>query len=156
MGKYKWLEVVKKVGEEEGVDYRLIYAIILRESGEINEALRFEYKFYEIYMKKKGIEFKEKIMQSISYGLMQIMGSTARMYGFKGEYEELLDPEVNIRIGAKILKDLIKKYNGELKYVISAYNCGNCWKEYQEGKNPRNMNYVNMVMAFYNLLRKEI
>jgi soluble lytic murein transglycosylase-like protein len=51
---------------------------------------------------------------------MQVMGQTARESGFGGEYmAELLDPAVNVRLGAKILKRHIDKFGergGLLKY----------------------------------------
>ena len=38
--------------------------------------------------------------------------------------EDLFSPAVNIRLGAKHMSGLLKKYNGEKIYAIAAYNAG--------------------------------
>jgi soluble lytic murein transglycosylase-like protein len=58
-----------------------------------------------------------------SYGLMQILEGTARDMGFKGDPEDLLDPETNIRFGTAYQSWLFKRYN-DWNAVIHAYNEG--------------------------------
>ncbi len=61
-------------------------------------------------------------------GLMQIMPATgfwaAERIGITVSEEELLEPEINIRIGTWYLADLSKEFQGELPIIIAAYNGG--------------------------------
>jgi len=56
-------------------------------------------------------------------GILQLMQNTAKQEGLK-EGEDLLDPQVNIRLGAKHLGRLFLEYESELAYTIAAYNAG--------------------------------
>jgi len=62
-------------------------------------------------------------------GLMQVMPGTARGHGVNPEM--LYDPEVNVRLGAQILRELNKTFQGRvhdsnerLKFVLASYNAG--------------------------------
>jgi soluble lytic murein transglycosylase len=59
-------------------------------------------------------------------GLMQLMPKTAAMvmHEKKLEPEKLYDPELNIRLGTKHLRELIDKYGGNQTAVIASYNAG--------------------------------
>ncbi len=59
-------------------------------------------------------------------GLMQLMPETAaKMLREKGfSAERLYDPELNIRLGTRHLKDLMQQYKGNLVAVIASYNAG--------------------------------
>ena len=59
-----------------------------------------------------------------AYGLMQIRWPlTARHLGIE-RLSQLLDPCVNVDAGARYLKELIKRYQGDLHYALAAYNYG--------------------------------
>ncbi len=53
-------------------------------------------------------------------GLMQLMPGTAQRYGVTNR----LDPEQNIRGGARYLRDLKVLFNNNLQLVLAAYNAG--------------------------------
>jgi soluble lytic murein transglycosylase len=59
-------------------------------------------------------------------GLMQLMPDTAaKMLREKGfSADRLYDPELNIRLGTRHLKDLLRQYNGNLVATIASYNAG--------------------------------
>lgn len=61
-------------------------------------------------------------------GLMQLMPATARDIarglGIDAATPQLTNPEVNIRIGTRHLKDLIRRFNGNLVSAVAAYNAG--------------------------------
>ena len=56
-------------------------------------------------------------------GLMQIMPATAESIS-KGDGSRLTTPELNIRLGARHIKDLMLSYDNNLTLVIAAYNAG--------------------------------
>ena len=68
-------------------------------------------------------------------GLMQLMPETAAavLHEKKIDPERLYDPELNIRLGTRHLKDLLDQYNGDRIAVIASYNAGahnvNRWRK---------------------------
>ena len=70
-------------------------------------------------------------------GLMQLMPATARMtarYKGKGQFNPLwlTDPEFNVKLGTKHLRELLDRYHQDQIYSLAAYNAGagavNRWK----------------------------
>lgn len=57
-------------------------------------------------------------------GLTQLMLGTARQFEPDVTRERLLDPDVNLRIGFKYLRGLIREYKGNLKLALLVYNRG--------------------------------
>ncbi|MCS7231760.1 MAG: transglycosylase SLT domain-containing protein [Elusimicrobiota bacterium] len=69
----------------------------------------------------------EKHLKTASYGIFQILESTAKELGFKKPKiylkHPLFNPEINIKYGIMHIKNLINKYNN-IEDVIAAYNMG--------------------------------
>lgn len=57
-------------------------------------------------------------------GLMQLMPATARQMRRSVQVNQLSNPKVNIELGTKYFQGLMKRYDGNLVYVLSAYNAG--------------------------------
>jgi soluble lytic murein transglycosylase len=57
-------------------------------------------------------------------GLMQIMPTTAKRMRRSVREKHLANPNVNIELGTKYFKNLMKRYDGNLVYVLGAYNAG--------------------------------
>lgn len=57
-------------------------------------------------------------------GLMQIMPTTAKRLKRSVREKHLADPGINIELGTKYIKNLLKRYDGNLVYVLGAYNAG--------------------------------
>jgi soluble lytic murein transglycosylase len=57
-------------------------------------------------------------------GLMQIMPKTGRMLWRRLKTRQLSNANLNIKIGSKYLSNLMKRYDHNLVYTLSAYNAG--------------------------------
>jgi soluble lytic murein transglycosylase len=57
-------------------------------------------------------------------GLMQLMPATARRLRRSVRDKHLVNPKINIELGTQYFKGLVKRYDGNLVYVLSAYNAG--------------------------------
>jgi Transglycosylase SLT domain len=83
-------------------------------------------------------------------GLMQIMPGTGRMLGVRPS--ELHDPAANVDAGARLLKQLYFKYDGNFDLVLAAYNAGEGAVAKYGNKIPpyrETQDYVKSVMARY-------
>ena len=82
-------------------------------------------------------------------GVMQLMPSTAQSLGADPH-----DPEQNIEAGARLLRDLLLKYDGDVVKALSAYNAGEGAVDRYHGMPPysETQQYVNRVVREY--LRK--
>ena len=75
------------------------------------------------------------------FGLMQIKCETAKDMGYVWDCPRLYLPDINILYGAKYLAWQSKRYGGNLRLILSAYNAGTA-----TSKNPT---YVNKAMSAY-------
>lgn len=78
-------------------------------------------------------------------GLMQVMPATGRQLagriGPRGFRTETLEtPELNVHLGTRFLADLMRRYEGDIPLVLSAYNAGpsraNRWRRLPEAADP--------------------
>ena len=80
-------------------------------------------------------------------GIMQLMPETSRQYGVK----EPFSPKASIDGGARHLRDLQARYEGDLTLVAAAYNAGAGAVEQYSGVPPyaETQEYVTKVQALY-------
>ncbi len=102
----KYSEYVEKYAAEYEIDEDLIYAVIKTES-----------------------DFDNNAVSNVgARGLMQIMGETFDWIKFRlGDkdtvYDDMFDPEMNIRYGAYLVDYLLEKF-GDKDTAIAAYHAG--------------------------------
>jgi soluble lytic murein transglycosylase-like protein len=83
-------------------------------------------------------------------GLTQLMLGTAREFEPNVTREQLLDPDVNLRIGLKYLRGLIREQKGDLKLALLIYNRGPVavQKSLSMGRSPAN-GYESLITKGY-------
>lgn len=139
-------QLFRRIGEEKFVDWRLLMAHAKTESS----------------LNPNAVNLEKPDTQDGSYGLMQIYvvwGKNGRPINRLNlpewnniTEEKLLDPELNVRLGAGIIKENVDRYG--MPRAIAVYN------RYAERLQPQygpfvNQKYVNRVLTFYKQLKKE-
>jgi soluble lytic murein transglycosylase len=99
-------DIIRQQSQEKGVDAALIAAVIDTES-----------------------KFSDAESSAGARGLMQITPEAAQFIekqsgGTSFKLSDLSDPEINIRYGTFLLKELIERYDGDVAAALAAYNAG--------------------------------
>lgn len=99
-------DVIRQQAHEKDVDAALIAAVIYSES-----------------------KFSDQESSAGARGLMQITPAAAHFIerqsgGTTFELEDLSDPEINIRYGTFLLRELLDRYDGDEAAALAAYNAG--------------------------------
>ena len=99
-------DVIRQQAEEKGVDAALIAAVIYSES-----------------------KFSDQTSSAGARGLMQITPEAADTIARNSEattfeLKDLGDPEINIRYGTFLLRELLERYEGDEAAALAAYNAG--------------------------------
>lgn len=130
-------------------------------------------KFFVLALIREESKFKPTAMSpQTARGLMQFIPSTARdlasELGLEDfELDRLYSPEFNINLGTQYLANLMKNFNNNPLYVLSAYNSGEVntkrWKERCSSESPEEFiaridypetrNYVKKVMASFRIYK---
>jgi soluble lytic murein transglycosylase len=99
-------DIIRQQSREKGVDAALIAAVIYAES-----------------------KFDDAESSAGARGLMQITPDAAKFIekqsgGTTFKLDDLSDPEINIRYGTFLLKELLERYDGNEAAALAAYNAG--------------------------------
>ena len=102
-----WWDTIKSESAKNGLDPYLVASLIRQES-EFNPSV---------------------ISYANAYGLMQLLPvvgrAMAREEGIRNfQTFQLLDPETNIRLGCRYLKQMMDHFGGNVEYALAAYNAG--------------------------------
>jgi soluble lytic murein transglycosylase-like protein len=123
MTEYRTL--VDSAARTYGIDANLIEAVVIAESSGRTDAFRFEPAFYERYLRDKP-EYAGQIPRRISssYGLMQVMYTTACGHGFQDYPELLFKPEVGLKYGCLHLAKMLTWADRNVPQALAGYNGG--------------------------------
>lgn len=139
-------EFIRKAEDTNGLPRWLLKALIQTESNFNTKAYRYE-----------------EHIKDASYGLCQMLYTTAVGLGYKGKPEGLYDSEVNIDLGAKYLKKVISIWKDEesiekIKFGLGSYNAGmgNILKAQKilRGKNIATNTWDNIVSVLHEVTNK--
>ncbi len=98
--------MIRQQAREKDVDAALIAAVIYSES-----------------------KFSDRTSSAGARGLMQITPEAANEIerhsgGTTFKLNDLCDPEINIRYGTYLLRELLDRYDGDVVAALAAYNAG--------------------------------
>ena len=84
--------------------------------------------FVYAIMRKESSFLPHALSPSDARGLLQLIPATgqevAKHLGVPLFTDELFDPEVNVRVGAAYLGELLKRFGGQIALAAGAYNAG--------------------------------
>jgi hypothetical protein len=123
--------LVLAASAKHGVDADLILSVIAAESN-----------FDPKAVSRKGAQ-----------GLMQLMPSTAQRF----EVQDVFDPAQNIEAGTQYLKELLAKYNQDVRLALAAYNAGPESVERHRGVPPfaETRGYLERVMKRFHARKQK-
>jgi soluble lytic murein transglycosylase-like protein len=116
-------QLIEQNAKQEGIKAELIRAVIRQESGNKPCAVS-----------SKGAQ-----------GLMQLMPETAAQMGVGDPF----NPKQNVEAGAKLLKQLLAKYKGDVALTLAAYNAGSGRVDREGGvpQIPETLEYVASILT---------
>lgn len=81
-------------------------------------------------------------------GLTQVMPATAQWLGARGD---LTDPDSNLDVGARYLRQLLERFDGDVELALAAYNAGPANVRRYGGVPPfrETRGYVRKVLSIY-------
>jgi soluble lytic murein transglycosylase-like protein len=155
-------EEIERAATDYTLPASLIAAVIQEESRFDEWATRAEPRYMRSWKVRRSATrfarahrlgptaFTELMDRSRSYGLMQVMGETAREQGFDPPFlAELYLPQNAIAHGAMLLKRLLKRYHNDTLSAISAYNQGTARKKRGVFANARYVYRVTIAWRSY-------
>lgn len=155
---------IQTAAKANGLDPLLVCALVLQESSANTDAFRHERLFWNRYLKRLPEWTNENPRRvSSSYGLMQIMYSTAVERGLARTVppERLFEPEVGLEFGCRQLKHCFEWQDARFPGAapqdkqlagLASYNGG------LQGPNalrPDNRAYAQSVLKYYTQLQTE-
>jgi soluble lytic murein transglycosylase-like protein len=119
------IQLAKDAATQNAIDPALVCAVCEQESEWNLFAVRPEPEFFEKYEVPLHLGTTEAYTRAMSWGLMQIMGQTAREFGFTGKYlSQLCDPQIGAWFGCKKLKHCLDISGGDVAKALGHYNGG--------------------------------
>jgi len=153
MEKFWFDDEVAAAAEKHGLEPELVKAVCMVESSGLTSGYRYEPAFWLRYLAKNpryGGQNPRRV--SASYGLMQVMYSTAVQHGLVGPPELMFQPAVGLMYGCLHLKHLLDKCGGNVEQALAQYNGG----EKGNTEPPyRNGAYAERVMRYYRAFKGE-
>ena len=115
--------LVGQAAKQEGLDAELLKTVMKQESA-----------FQPCAVSPKG-----------ALGLMQLMPATASQLSVTNPF----DPSSNVNAGAKLLRQLLDRYKGDVALALGAYNAGPANVDAAGGipKIPETINYVDQILG---------
>jgi Rod binding domain-containing protein len=119
----QWSDLITQAAQDNSIDRSLVAAMIAQESG--------------------GNQYA--VSRAGAKGLMQLMDSTAGTLGVTSSF----DPQQNIQGGARYLRNLLDKFDGNERLALASYNAGPAAVEKYKGIPPyrETQDYVRSVLA---------
>lgn len=119
------IALAKQAATAANLDPALVCAVCEQESAWSPWAIRYEPAFYAKYIIPLGLsDDTEARVRAVSWGLMQLIGETAREEGFVGPMASLCDPATGLERGLVHLKRCLQRAAGNVPMALQFWNGG--------------------------------
>jgi soluble lytic murein transglycosylase-like protein len=119
------LSLAKQTAQRHGLAPEIVCAVCEQESSWNPWAIRYEPAFRQRYVAPLGLPPTEEVARSISWGLMQLMGETAREADFSGKFlSALADPAAGLEFGCAVLAEKFRRADGDASRALELWNGG--------------------------------
>lgn len=123
------LDAAKQAAANAGLEYALVAAVVEQESSWVTWSIRYEAAYYDRYIKPLVDSGRlknptEATARAFSWGLMQVMGDTARNIGYTGHIAMMCEPPTGLMIGCAVLNAKIKAAQMDVHLGLQMYNGG--------------------------------
>lgn len=129
-------EIIAVNADKYAVPFEWIKAVVMQESSGNPNAYR-----------------AEPAINDASYGLMQLLYSTAKGLGYTGTPEGLYDPMINIGLGSKLIGQIRQRVGDDFAAMYSAYNSGSPTR-YQT--NPQVAQHVALASSWLDKVKETL
>ena len=119
------IALAKARAEFAGVSPSLACSVCEQESSWNPWAIRYEPAFFARYIESMTrLSPTEARLRAMSFGLMQIMGETAREEGYVGDLTALCEPQTGLDRGLIHLKRVLARAAGNEEIALNLWNGG--------------------------------
>lgn len=119
------IALAKARAQFAGVSPPLCCAVAEQESSWNPWSIRYEPAFYERYIEKMTrLSPTEARLRAMSWGLLQIMGETAREEGYTGDLTKLCEPQTGLDHGLIHMKKCLARSGGNEPIALNLWNGG--------------------------------
>jgi soluble lytic murein transglycosylase-like protein len=122
------IAAIRRHADSRGIAPSLLLALVEQESDFYPWATRSESGFHSKYViplaANGAIPFTELFQRSISWGLGQVMGQTARESGYTGPIGQLLEVETNLHVTCNVFEARLRAVGGDPRLALLRYNGG--------------------------------
>ena len=94
-----YADLIEKAARASGIDPALLRAVVVAKS-----------------------RYRSDRAYAGAYGLMGVSARNAKAYGYT--VQQVLDPEINLKVGSDMLADLLKQFGGDVHRALAAYQAG--------------------------------
>ncbi len=123
------IALARRQAHAAGLDPAIVCAVCEQESAWNPWAIRYEPAFYRRYLLPLAAsgqieDATEARARAFSWGLMQVMGETAREHGYGGHLAALCEPATGIEIGCRVLAAKFSEARGDVRRSLLDWNGG--------------------------------
>ncbi|HEV2490949.1 MAG TPA: transglycosylase SLT domain-containing protein [Candidatus Acidoferrales bacterium] len=119
------IALAKQAAARHGLAPEIVCAVCEQESTWNPWAIRYEPAFRQRYVAPLGLPPTEEIARSMSWGLMQVMGETAREAGFTEKFlSGLADPVTGLEFGCIVLAEKFSRAGNNPSKALGLWNGG--------------------------------
>ena len=135
------IALAKKTASDLNLNGVLVCAIVEQESEWDRWSMRYEPAFRARYVAPMNLPPTAEVARSISWGLMQLMGETARELGYTGQLAQLCDPPTGLYWGCRAFAAKLKAAGDDETKALELWN-GGANPQYAAQVLARQRNYV--------------